>query len=85
MPERATISSLVTEAQTVTVAIVGSSILAELVATETQISILQTSITVPCKLALPNTPFRRHFILGELFWKITAGLFVPEASLISFK
>lgn len=82
MPERATISSLITKAQTVTVSIVGSSVLAELVTTETQVSILQTSITIPCKLALPDTPFRRHFVLGKLFWKITTGFSVPEASLI---
>ena len=40
MPERATIPSLITKAQTVTVAIVGSAILAKLVTTETQVSIL---------------------------------------------
>ena len=85
MPESSTISGFISKTQTRAFGIVNLTILAKLVSTEAQISILQTGVTETCELTLANTPLRCHLILGELSWKITARLSVLKASDISWQ
>lgn len=83
MPERTAETILITIATATALGVRYAAIFAKLIATETEVRVLDTSKAEALLLTGMQAPFRRHFKLREMFFHIAMWFSVFITSLVS--